>query len=185
MQDVDILAAARARRALAAIQERKAQVARVDRTLKGEGTPEVALLSLVSLWEKVRPQRTYKSAEKSRLYVERFVEVVGDIEPTDVRRTHVMKFRDTLEARGYTTENISQHLAKLQTPFKVALSEGVVTINPADGVKARRQARDTLAEDDKDFTADQVRRIFDALGAETPDFQWIVRLLAYHGENVL
>ena len=57
----------------------------------------------------------------------------------------------------------------------------MVTINPTDGVKARRQARDTLAEDDKNFTADQVRRIFDALGGETPDFQWIVKLLAYHG----
>ena len=82
---------------------------------------------------------------------------------------------------GYTTANITQHLGKLQTLFKTAVSEGVMDNNPAEGVKARRQARDTIAEDDKGFTAQHMQRIFAALDGETPDFQWIIRLLAYHG----
>ena len=181
MQDDDILTAARARRKLVAIEEEKTRVARIERTLKGEAAPEPALLSLVAVWEKARPQRNAKSAEKSRLYVTRFVEVVGDIDPQAVRRSHVVQFRDALEARGYTTANTTQHLAKLQTLFKTAVSEGVMSHNPAEGVKARRQARDTIAEDDKGFTAQHMQRIFAALDGETPDFQWIIRLLAYHG----
>ena len=181
MQDDDILTAARARRKLVAIEEEKTRVARIERTLKGEAAPEPALLSLVAVWEKARPQRNAKSAEKSRLYVTRFVEVVGDIDPQAVRRSHVVQFRDALEARGYTTANTTQHLAKLQTLFKTAVSEGVMSHNPAEGVKARRQARDTIAEDDKGFTAEHMQRIFAALDGETPDFQWIIRLLAYHG----
>ena len=181
MQDDDILTAAHARRTLVAIEEQKTRVARIERTLKGEAAPEAALLSLVAVWEKARPQRNCKSAEKSRLYVTRFVEVVGDIDPQSVRRAHVIQFRDALEARGYTTVNISQHLAKLQTLFKTAVSEGVMVNNPAEGVKARRQARDTIAEDDKGFTAQHMQRLFAALDGETPDFQWIIRLLAYHG----
>lgn len=150
---------------------------------KINGKPSVTpprLFDLVTLHEKVN-RLTPKTAERERTYVARFVESAGDLSPQDVTREHVIAFRDALEKQDLTTGNIKQHLAKLHTLFNVALSEGVVSLNPAYKIKARPQSRDTLAEGDKDFTTDHVRRIFDALPDEAADFQWIVRLVAYHG----
>jgi integrase len=99
-----------------------------------------------------------------------------------VTRDHVIAFRDHLEAEGYTATNIGQHLAKLHTLFELALSEGIVASNPSHGVKARIQATAKFVDDEGEpFTASHVKRIFGALPGETADFQWIIRLLAYHG----
>jgi integrase len=116
--------------------------------------------------------------------VSRFVDEIGDIEPKNVRREHVIAFRDALQRQGLKSDNIAQHLAKLHTLFNVAISEGAFSVvyNPAHGVKARPDPKTVLADDvEEGFTATEVRRIFKAMKNETADFQWIVRLLAYHG----
>ena len=170
-----------ARRTVASLLEAHAPTHNVVAKINGKpGVTPPRLFDLVTLHEKVN-RLTPKTAERERTYVARFVESAGDLSPQDVTREHVIAFRDALEKQDLTTGNIKQHLAKLHTLFNVALSEGIVSLNPAYKIKARPQTRDTLADDDKDFTPDHVRQIFAALPGEAADFQWIVRLLAYHG----
>jgi integrase len=92
---------------------------------------------------------------------------------------HVLKFRDHLEANGYSGSNVAQHLAKLQALFDLALSEGIVKLNPAHKIKARKAAK--LSGGKQGFDAAQMKRVLAALDGETADFQWIVKLLAFHG----
>ena len=170
-----------ARRTVASLLEAHAPTHNIVAKINGKpGVTPPRLFDLVTLHEKVN-RLTPKTAERERTYVARFVESAGDLSPQDVTREHVIAFRDALEKQDLTTGNIKQHLAKLHTLFNVALSEGIVSLNPAYKIKARPQTRDTLADDDKDFTPDHVRQIFAALPGEAADFQWIVRLLAYHG----
>lgn len=182
MQARDALLAVQSRRQLQQLEAASATVRKIERKLSGTVG---ALHKLVDLWEEVRPSRSDKVKERVRLYVSRFIEEVGDIEPKDVRREHAIAFRDALQRQGFKSANIAQHLAKLHTLFNVAISEGAfsVAFNPAHGVKARRDPSAVLADDadDEGFTAEEVQRIFKALKHETADFQWIVRLLAYHG----
>lgn len=161
-------------RSIARIEHGQKLVKRVD------GAPTGALMSLVDLWEKVRCPRSYKSGEKTRLYMRRFIEVVGDLMPLGVQREHVIKFRDALEAKGLTPSNVAQHLDKLNTVFNTALSEGKMTTNPAYKIKARK-GQTKLSGGKQGFDAAQVKRIFTALDGETVDFGWIIKLLAYHG----
>ena len=46
---------------------------------------------------------------------------------------------------------------------------------------AGAQGNGKLSGGKQGFTGEQIKRIFAALEGETPDFQWIIRLLAYHG----
>ncbi len=183
MQASDALSAFQARRALQQVETESAFVQKIERKLVGE--TQGALQKLVDLWEEVRPSRSDKVKERVRLYVSRFIDVVGNIEPKDVRRDHAIAFRDELQKQGLKSDNIAQHLAKLHTLFNVAISEGafLISFNPIHGVKARPDPKAVLADDaeDEGFTASEVRRIFEAMKGESDDFQWIVRLLAYHG----
>ena len=175
MQDVDLLAAARACRELVNIEKKTAAAAKITHRFSDSSG---ALLTLVDLHAKVR-QPCAEAIQKARLYVRRFIDVVGDLSPTAVSRDDVIKFRDHLEADGQTPHNVRQHLKFLHALFNTALSEGVVTSNPTHLVKARGNGK--LSGGKEGFDAAQMKRIFAALDGETPDFQWIIRLLAYHG----
>ena len=177
MQAETTLEAYRARERVARFQADAVAAKRITRKIKGE--KDGSLFALVDLHEKVAPPRSYKTSEKARLYVGRFTEIVGDLAPQDVTRQDVIKFRDALEAKGLKPLNIGQHLAKLHTLFNVALSEGIVQSNPAHKIKARRGSG-KLSEGKRGFDATQTQRIR-SLDGETSDFQWIIKLLAYHG----
>jgi len=178
MQAQTALEAHRARERVARLQADALAAKRITRKIKGE--TDGSLFALVDLHEKVAPPRSYKTSEKARLYLRRFIEMVGDITPSEVRRQHVIKFRDALEAKGFKPLNVGQHLAKLHTLFNVALSEGVVQSNPAHKIKARK-GHGKLSESKKGFEGAQMQRIFKAIKGESADFQWIIKLLTYHG----
>jgi integrase len=76
--------------------------------------------------------------------------------------------------------NIAEHLCKMHVLFNLALSEGIVSMNPAHWVRARDFGL-KLAARRQGFMSEQVHQIFDALIGETEAFAWIVRLLAYQG----
>lgn len=174
--------AEKTRRTVAAFLEAQAPVHNIAAKVEGKPTElPPRLFDLVALHERVNPPRSFKTGEKGRLHLARFAEMVGDLAPQAVTREHVIKFRDDLEAKGFKAANIGQHLAKLHTLFNVALSEGIVTSNPAHGVKARRQLGAKLTDGKQSFDATHVSRIFKTLDGESADFQWIVKLLAYHG----
>lgn len=178
VQAATALEAYRARERTSKLQADVAAAKRLGRKIKGED--EGKLLTLVDLHEKVSPPRSYKTSEKARLYVGRLIKIVGDLAPQEITRQHVIKYRDALEAQGFSSHNVGQHLAKLHALFNVALSEGVVQSNPAHKVKARK-GNGKLSDGKQGFDAAQTRRIFAALPREASDFQWIIKLLAYHG----
>ena len=68
-----------------------------------------SLLALVDLHEKNTAPDRDKTTEKARLYVRRFIDVVGDMPAADATREHVMKFRDHLEENGYSGDNVANH----------------------------------------------------------------------------
>lgn len=159
-------------------EAQKARKAAAKLDGRGDGAE---LLSLVDLWHKVKRPRSDKAIEKTQLYVRRFVDVVGNLEPKKVTRDHVIRYRDGLEKRGLTSSNITQHLDKIHTLFNVALSEGKVDANPAYKIKARKDGG-KLSDGRQGFTSTHVRNmILVKLKGEREDFGWIVRLLAYHG----
>lgn len=174
-----LLDAALARQSFAKAQ---ADVA-ADRAIKlkmSHSTYEPVLMTLVRLWIRVKVPRNPKTVEKTTLYVHRFAQLAGDLQPSQVTREHVIRFRDALEERGMSASNITQHLDKLHTLFNVALSEGIVASNPAHKVKARR-VNGKLSGGRQGFDAARVRSIFKALKGESADFSWTMKLLAYHG----
>ena len=94
---------------------------------------------------------------------------------------HVIAYRDALEnLPRMKSANIAEHLCKMHGLFNLALSEGIVSINPAHGIRARDFGI-KLSAKRQGFTSTQVRDIFQALIGETDAFGWVVRLLAYHG----
>ena len=119
------------------------------------------------------------------LYLDRFIAVIGgDVEPQKVTRANVMAFRDALEKDAkYSHRTACKHLEQLHTLFAVAMSQGIVESNPAHGVKVDKRKGGKLVADQrrKPFSTDQVSMIFDFMGSQSMDFQWVVRLLAYHG----
>ncbi len=177
MQAQDALLAVNARRELKQKDADAAIVRKLTTKLTRKGG--ASLLTLVDLHEKDAAEPpSYKTTEKARLCVRRFIDIVGDIPPADVTRDHVLKFRDHLEANGFSRLNVAQHLAKLHALFNTALLADIVKFNPA--YKTKRKAA-KLTGGKQGFDAAQMKRIFAALDGETPDFQWIVKLLAYHG----
>ena len=153
MQDVTYSAAARAGRKLADINAKIAAAAKITRRFSDSGS----MLTLVDLHAKVRSPGA-KMLAKARLYVTRFIDVVGDLSPTAVRREDVIKFRDHLEANDFSEQNVGQHLRYLHALFNTGLSEGVVTSNPTHLVKARK-GNSKPSGDKEGFTGEQIERV--------------------------
>ena len=138
-------------------------------------------MRLVDLWERRKSPRSQIGLARTRLCARRFIELVGDLEPHEVTRAHVIAYRDELEnLPRMKSANIAEHLCKMHGLFNLALSEGIISINPAHGIRARDFGI-KLSAKRQGFTSTQVRDIFQALTGETDAFGWVVRLLAYHG----
>jgi integrase len=143
--------------------------------------PHRSLMRLVDLWERRKSPRSQIGLARTRLCVRRFIDLVGDLEPHEVTRAHVIAYRDELESLPrMKSDNIAEHLCKVHVLFNLALSEGLVSTNPAHGIRARDFGI-KLAAKRQGFTSNHVRDIFKALTGEADAFCWVVRLLAYHG----
>jgi integrase len=164
----------------------RAEAAQARRTLArlGEAKGGSDLEALVLLWQHQKP-RTDSTGAVMRRHVRRFVGVVGDISVQDVTRNHVLAFKHALERRDdIESPSVEKHLQTLNTLFKIAQNATLLNTNPAAGVRATKPVGKFADEKSKKpFTTEQVRAIFAAMEDESPDFQWVVRLLAYHGGN--
>lgn len=179
VQAQQILDGMKAHRSLEAMRGHVAGAKKLSRKLAGN-IGDDGIIALVDLWEKIKAPRNPKSAEKARLYARRFVDVVGDLKPSEITRAHVIKFRDALEAQGKSAENVAAHLDRIHALFNLALGENIVTSNPAHKIKAR-PANKKHSDGRQGFTSGHVKSIFKALKGETDDFAWTIKLLAYHG----
>lgn len=143
-----------------------------------------AVDALVDTWLSVSAIRSPSSVEKKRRCLAFFVQVVGVVEPRDITREHAMKFRDAVEARtDLKSSTKSAYLYDLHRLLECALSKGQVDFNAAHGIKVSKPKAKYVDNDDdkKPFEPHHVRAIFKALPALNTDFQWMVKLMAYHG----
>jgi len=138
-----------------------------------------ALLKLVDLYVEVKRPRNPKTVGRVRRIFGQFIRVCGDLAPAAVTRSHVIAFRDHMEGES-TFGVVVEALRALHAVFAVAVSEGAIPANPASGVKARPGTA-KLSDGRKEFSVDQIRRIIAALEGEDDDFQWITKLLIFHG----
>lgn len=172
------------RRAGAALRTKiNASHAIVAATGKGAASTG-SLESLVDVWQRVAQPRNPKTVHKMRLYVRRITDFVGNLEPKDITRAHIAKFRDALEDRSdLSRAAIQQHLNFLHRLFGVALSENLIASNPVQGVKVAKLKGIRFADENgrEPFSGEQVSEIFAKAEGESADLRWIIRLLAYHG----
>lgn len=174
-----VLEAYRAKARAGELQRKISSIGHVSRKIAGTAD-RPKLLDLVELWEKKTPSGP-KRRERVRLYISRFVELVGDLEAKEIRPEHIDKFRDKLQAQKYSSDNTDQHLNALRAVFKVGVKQRKLSFNPAQDVKADPDTSGVVAPTSEDFTADEVQRIFAGLKDESDDFRWTIKLLAYHG----
>lgn len=135
----------------------------------------LSLLALVELWETVRSPRSPIGRAKVGLCVRRFIDLVGNLPAHEITRAHAVAYRDALEQLpGMKPKNLAEHLSRMHALFAVAMSEGILTANPLDSVKAR-ELGNALAPRRQGFAAKHVRAIFAALSSESETFGWVVR----------
>jgi integrase len=141
-----------------------------------------SISSLVNVWQRVAEPRAKGTVARMTFCANEFVSAVGDIRAEQVTRVHVMQYRDILENKTYARSTAKQYLDGIHRLFAIAQSEGIVQSNPATGIKLR-SARDKFIELQRrrPFETNEIRLLFDALSSETEPFQWLVRLLIYHG----
>ena len=166
----------------AAVVNMRAEIDRDRGITRAMSEGEYALTPLANAWGK---NKSSNVARRIHGYVKRFAECVGDLGPTEVKRDHIFAFRDTLHDAGKKHNYVKDQLDKLHSLFTFAVSEKWCAWNPVTGIKARKDSPQDQNEDeddlDKSFTADQTREIFKMMKGESEDFQWVTRLVAYHG----
>lgn len=179
-QQEDALEIMRARRQAA---EMRAEAAAGRKTLAKANGKGVGIEALVPIWQRVSKPRASASIRSMQYCAGRFVEIVGDVEPKAVTRTHIIKFRDALEANTkISRRTAAKYLEMIHRLLNVALSAGIVTYNPAHGVKLSKADGKLVDQQRKQpFQPSHVQAIFAAMPSESEDFQWMMRLLAYHG----
>ena len=140
------------------------------------------LNDLVEAWRKSRQPRSPRTVVRMARCV-RFLREVTHARPIDqTTREDLLRVRDVIEAAGLAEHTARGYLGCIHSLFAAAVSEGLVSSNPAAGIRLRRQAaKFALIKGRQPFGREQVRSIFEHLRGEPKEFDWIVRLLAYHG----
>ena len=93
-----------------------------------------------------------------------------------------MKFRDWLEGQEYTRGTARGYLDGMHRLFVIGLSEGLVQNNPMTGVRLRTGTDKFIDElRRRPFEYHELQMLLQGLTDEPLEFDWMVRLLLYHG----
>jgi len=68
--------------------------------------------------------------ENYSLWINRFIEYLGDIEADKVKSMHVLDFRISLSKQGLSQKTINYHVVGLRSFFKFLLRNDIETISP-------------------------------------------------------
>lgn len=155
--------------------------------LKPSGTDKMSVL--LDTWERISAPRSPSTHKRMTLFLTRFVEVVGDLEPGAVTRKDAMVFRDWLAKQPTLTRSAEKHLHGMSRMFRVGVSEGLVEFNPFQGIAALKAPGWKLSgqKSRTRFEPEQARAILKALDkidVSQPlwrDFRHVFRLMIYHG----
>ena len=187
--DLALTAIGARKRALTVLQPELAHAQKLVRKL-GSGRPGTSLDELVDLWESVKKPRNRRSPDRYRRSFRILADVLGaDTDPRTLTQGDIAKFRDHNDEQGLSEALQLKHLDHLRAVFAVAVSENVLPINPAAGIKPRKinGRRVDAIEKRKPFTAAQLRMVLDKVadtkwgGRRHADVLWILKLLTYTG----
>jgi len=122
----------------------------------------VTLKDLADQWEMER-KPDWKSIAATQRAVRRFTEMVGDILPRAIVRTHAVRFKDKLLESGQTSVTTNKHLTVLNVLLNYGAANGVLEYNPAQGVKVK--VKQSAKDARHPFTLNDLQTIFDTLPA--------------------
>ncbi|WP_172812018.1 phage integrase [Burkholderia sp. PAMC 28687] len=90
--------------------------------------------AIMRLWanEKKPVPRTVETAERA---LNRFRELMGDIEVPAVTKTHIVDFKDKLIAEGHSANTVNKTLNYMSIMFNHAIGQAWIDVDPAKGVR--------------------------------------------------
>lgn len=158
----------------------------------GTDAPQTSLNTLIDNWLTVRQPKEGRARERAQKALNRFVDIVGDMEPNTVTQAHAVQFRNALATAGVSAPSQRHYLDRLSALFSAALSEGLVPANPFRGIAPRKQqSKHVDRKKVKPFTGAQVRLILQSVedhrfGPEGlhADTLWLFKLCAWHGLRI-
>ena len=166
------------------IAELKAQLPEEPRAPTGK-----TIMDVYELWKSLPNKegraKTEETIAGGLRTAKRFTQVVGQLGVKAITREHIRAFykaNETLkpEAQGH-------HRKVANAMFRVALSEGWVDVNPADGLKLTVSAARDHTDDDDDgypFPPAELKRVLDAATIEwkdDPDKLLALRIMIFSG----
>ncbi len=176
----DALEVVRAREQLAELRVAAERNTKTVRKIRGD--TRNSLGGLVDLWVKVSAPRDPSTAKTTARFMREFVDVVGDVAPRAVTANHARAFRDALEKKGWSYENIGKALSRLLRVFNVALSEGQCDANPFYKIKPHgRPSRKPGERARHPWPAAQLRRMVPRLSEMGPQEALTTKILIYSG----
>ena len=103
-----------------------------------------SLTDLINKWASERTPRP-RTVDKMKRVIIRFQETVGRLAITSIKKTHAVAFKDALLGAGFTAANTNQYLTELSTLLSFAVSQAIIDVNPATGIKIKtsESARDS------------------------------------------
>lgn len=127
-----------------------------------------------------------KGLNETTLQIERLIEVIGDIDVTEVSRGHIVEYRDTLlqlprsKAQEIRSKSLSEQvklvkdkdldtlsattakncLRKVSVVFSYAVEVGLIDISPLRGVKVATTEKKTEVGESKGYTDAELRQLF-------------------------
>lgn len=71
-----------------------------------------------------------KTIENYSLWINRFIEFMGDVEADQVKSMYILDFRMFLSKQGLSPKTINYHIVGLRSFFKFLLRNDIETISP-------------------------------------------------------
>lgn len=94
------------------------------------------LSELISKWANER-KPSPKTVDIMTRVISRFESIVGRLPITDIKKAHVVAFKDGLLAADSSIANTNQYLSLLSTLLGYAASQAIIETNPASGTKIK------------------------------------------------
>ncbi|MBU2326317.1 MAG: site-specific integrase [Alphaproteobacteria bacterium] len=120
---------------------------------KLKGGQRISLSDVLDKWKTERtPKPRPRTVRDLTRTVRRFDATLGKMAVQDVTTQHIIAFKDALLAEGKTPENINVIIPFLGTLFNHAVKNGLISSNPAKGVKIvdKRRAKEKRLHFDRD-----------------------------------
>ncbi len=115
-----------------------------------------SLAEVVKMWGRERAPAP-KTVRAHAAVAKWFSERTGVLNVDQVRRAHVLQFKDLMLAEGTSPENIKTKLSRLRTILGFAVAAELIVVNPAAGVQAPKSKK---GKPRSSWSADDLNKLF-------------------------